>query len=103
MSRKKKETTEEPSDAIPSIGHNSGLDEKQQSALLSIIERVEEQEAEKAKINEDIKEIYAEGAAFKLKAPVIRKIVALRRQDVDKRRADAEILALYKRAVGLEE
>jgi uncharacterized protein (UPF0335 family) len=84
------------------VGHNSGLDKKQQDALKSIIERVEETEGQIKSLREEQKETYSEGAAFKLNPKIIRKIVALRKQDGDKRRAEAEILELYKRAVGLD-
>ncbi|MGH1379029.1 MAG: DUF2312 domain-containing protein [Alphaproteobacteria bacterium] len=69
--------------------------------LASFIERVERLEEEKAALMEDIKEVYAEakGVGFDVKA--IRKLVSLRKMDVEKRHEMEAILDLYKSAVGM--
>jgi len=69
--------------------------------LKSFIERIERLEEEKAGLAEDIKEVYAElkGVGFDVKT--IRKIVALRKMDGEKRREAEELLDLYKSAVGM--
>jgi uncharacterized protein (UPF0335 family) len=83
------------------IGHNSGLDERQQQALLNIIERAEEKETERKEIAEEVKEIIAEAKAYHLDPKIVRKIIQMRAQDADKRRLDEQLLEIYKRAVGL--
>ncbi|HDA7126331.1 TPA: DUF2312 domain-containing protein [Staphylococcus aureus] len=77
------------------IGGNS----KEQ--LRSIIERVENREAAKAEIGDEIKNIYTEakGNGFDVKA--LRRIVALRKQDPDKRAEQEAILDTYKHALGM--
>jgi uncharacterized protein (UPF0335 family) len=69
--------------------------------LLSFIQRIETLEEEKAALAEDIKEVYAElkGTGFDVKT--IRKIIALRKLDVEKRRESDELLDLYKTAIGM--
>lgn len=87
------------------IGHNSG--EAQDvggvagQRLTMFIERIERLEEEKAALMEDIKEVYAElkGVGFDVKT--VRKIVSLRKMDVEKRREMEEMVELYKSAVGM--
>lgn len=70
--------------------------------LRSFVERIERLEEEKAALAEDIKEVYAEAKAVGFDAKTMRKIVSLRKMDVEKRREEAELLELYKAAIGLE-
>lgn len=69
--------------------------------LASFIERIERLEEEKAALMEDIKEVYAEakGVGFDVKA--MRKLVALRKIDAEKRQEMEAILDLYKSAIGM--
>jgi len=69
--------------------------------LKSIIERIERLEEDKAAIAEDIKEVYAEAKGNGFDPKILRKIVALRKQDEDKRRVEQAILASYMDALGM--
>ena len=69
--------------------------------LVSIVQRIEGLEAEKAGIAEDIKEIYAEAKGNGFDPKILRKIVALRKQDADKRRAEQAVLAVYMTELGM--
>ncbi len=69
--------------------------------LLSFLERVERLEEEKAALMEDIKEVYAEAKGVGFDVKTLRKIVALRKMDSEKRRELDELLELYKSAVGM--
>ncbi len=69
--------------------------------LKSFIERVERLEEEKAALMEDIKEIYAEAKGTGFDTKTIRKIIALRKMDTEKRRESEELLDLYKSAIGM--
>ena len=69
--------------------------------LRSFIERVETLEEEKAALAEDIKEIYAEAKGTGFDVKTIRKIIALRKIDVEKRREAEELLDLYRTAIGM--
>ena len=69
--------------------------------LRSFIERIETLEEEKKDLAEDIKEVYAEAKGVGFDAKTMRKIVALRKLDTEKRREAEELLDLYKSAIGM--
>ncbi|MCB5412166.1 DUF2312 domain-containing protein [Pseudogemmobacter sp. CC-YST710] len=71
-------------------------------ALRQFLERIEQFEAEKKDISEQIKEVYAEakGRGFDTKA--IRRIVTLRKKDPDARQEEDAILEVYMNALGME-
>ena len=71
--------------------------------LRSFIERVERLEEEKSAISEDIKEVYAEAKGVGFEPKVMRKIVSLRKLDLEKRREETELLDLYMAAIGMAE
>ena len=81
------------------IGHNSG--EVNASHLRAFIERIERMEEEKRAIATDIREIYVEAKSNGFDTKIIRKIVALRRQDAEKRREEEVVMDLYKNALGM--
>lgn len=70
--------------------------------LRQFIERIEQMEAEKKDVADQIKEIYAEikGRGFDSKA--IRKIVSLRKKDAESRQEEEAILEVYMNALGME-
>ena len=69
--------------------------------LRSFIERVERLEEEKAALMEDIKEVYAEAKGVGFDVKTMRKLVALRKLDTEKRHEVEELLSLYKAAIGM--
>lgn len=70
--------------------------------LKSFIERVERLEEEKSAIAEDIKEVYGEAKATGFDVKIIRRVIKLRKMELDKRREEDELLELYKAAIGME-
>lgn len=70
--------------------------------LKSFLERIERLEEEKAGLSEDIKDIYAEAKAVGFDTKTMRKLIRLRKMDLEKRREEDELLELYKAAIGLE-
>lgn len=70
--------------------------------LRQFIERIEQFEAEKKDIADQIKEIYAEikGRGFDTRA--IRKIVSLRKKDAQERQEEDAILEVYMTALGMQ-
>lgn len=80
------------------VGHNSVAGDQ----LRSIVERIERLEGEKKNVAEDIKDVYSEAKGNGFDAKTIRKIVALRRVDDDKRKEAQAILDLYAHAIGLD-
>ena len=71
--------------------------------LRSFIKRIEKLEEDKSAIGQDLKEVYSEakGAGFDVK--VMRKIISLRRMEIEQRREQEELLELYKSALGMDE
>lgn len=70
--------------------------------LRSFIERVERLESEKSELAEDIKEIYGEAKANGYDPKIMRKIVRMRKMDVEKRQEEEALIEVYKLAVGLD-
>lgn len=88
------------------IGHNSGEEETDVGGvsgkrLKSFIERIERLTEEKQGIADDIKDIYAEAKGVGFDAKILRKVVARRKMDAEKRREEDELLELYCSAIGL--
>lgn len=71
--------------------------------LKSFIERIERLEEEKGAIAEDIRDIYAEAKGTGFDPKVMRKIVSLRKTELEKRREEQELLELYMSAIGMVE
>lgn len=71
--------------------------------LKSFIERVERLEEEKAAIAEDVRDVYGEAKATGFDPKIMRKIVALRKSNLEKRREEGELLDLYMSAIGMAE
>lgn len=70
-----------------------------QGRLRSIVERIERLEEDKAAVQTDIKEVYAEakGEGYDVKA--LREIIRIRKQDAAKRAEHQAIVDLYLHAV----
>jgi uncharacterized protein (UPF0335 family) len=73
------------------------------SHLRAFIERIEKLEEEKRAIADDIKEVYAEAKGNGFDPKIMRKIVSMRRQDLEKRKEEETILDLYLNALGMIE
>jgi uncharacterized protein (UPF0335 family) len=85
---------------LPGVGHNSEISGNR---LKSFIERVERLEEEKKAIAEDVRDIYAEAKGTGFDPKIVRKIVSLRKTNLEKRREEADLLALYMSAIGMAE
>jgi uncharacterized protein (UPF0335 family) len=70
--------------------------------LHSFIKRIEKLEEDKAALGEDLREVYSEAKGTGFDTPTIRKIVRLRKMDLEKRREADELLELYKSAIGMD-
>ena len=69
--------------------------------LRAYVERIERLEEEKKALAADIREVYAEAKGNGYDPKVMRKLVALRRMDQADRRDEAELLDIYRRAIGM--
>ena len=70
--------------------------------LLSFFERVERLEEEKAALAEDIKEVYAEAKAAGFEVKIMRRVMKLRKMEIEKRREEDQLIELYMSAIGME-
>ncbi len=80
---------------------DSSTDSVAQDQLRAFIERIERMEEEKAAIAADIKEIYAEAKGNGFDTKTLRKIVNIRKQDVNERAESEALLQTYMRALGM--
>ena len=71
------------------------------SQLKSIVERIEKLEDERVVLAEDIKEVYAEAKGNGFDVKILRKVVAMRKQDADKRREEQAVIAVYMQELGM--
>ena len=69
--------------------------------IKALVERIEKLEEEKAAIADDIKEVYLEAKSNGFDPKIIKKIVALRKQDAAKRAEEQALLAVYMDALGM--
>lgn len=69
--------------------------------LRAIVERIERLEEEKKSIADDIKDVYAEAKANGFDAKVLRKVVSLRKQDMNERLEQEMVLDTYLHALGM--
>jgi len=86
----------------------SAAAEKQETAhrfakdqLKSVIERIERLEDEKKATSDDIREVYAEAKVNGFDVKALRTIVRLRKQDVDERKEEEDVLETYMHALGM--
>jgi len=70
--------------------------------LRLLIERVENLEAEKRAIADDIKDVYAEAKSTGYDAKIMRQIVRLRKLTPDARREADMLIETYLNALGME-
>ena len=69
--------------------------------LRAFIERIEKLEEEKRAIADDVKDVYAEAKGNGYDARILRKIISMRRQDLEKRKEEESILDVYLAALGM--
>jgi len=85
-------------EATPGIGHNSD-NSVAGERLRAFLERIERLEEEKKVLMEDIKEVYSEAKATGFDTKIMRKIIALRKMEREKRQYEQEMIDLYLSAI----
>lgn len=70
-------------------------------ALRQFIERIERLEEEKAALQADIKDVYAQAKSQGFDTKIIRQIVRLRKMEDHEREETEQLLDLYKAAIGM--
>jgi uncharacterized protein (UPF0335 family) len=69
--------------------------------LRTIVERIERLEEEKKTISTDIAEVYAEAKGNGFDVKVLRHVIALRKQDANKRQEQESMIDVYLAALGM--
>ena len=69
--------------------------------LKNFIERIERLEEEKYNLTADIKEVFSEAKSMGYEPKVMRKILILRKMDVDVRLEQEALLDTYRNALGI--
>ena len=69
--------------------------------LKSFIERIERLEEEKNNILADIKEVYSEAKSSGYEPKIMRKVLLIRKMDVDERLEQEALLDTYRNALGI--
>ena len=69
--------------------------------LKSFIERVERLEEEKSNILADIKEVYSEAKSIGYDPKIMRKVLIIRKMDIDERLEQEALLDTYRNALGI--
>lgn len=69
--------------------------------LQSIVERIEKLEDERSLLASDIKDILEEAKSNGFDPKIIKKVIALRKQDAQKIAADQAVLETYMSALGM--
>ena len=82
---------------------NNGIVETKHkdNRLKSFIERIERLEEEKNNILVDIKEVYSEAKSSGYDPKIMRKILIMRKMDVDERLEQEALLDTYRNALGI--
>ena len=81
--------------------NNQETIQKVDDKLKSFIERLERLSEEKNNINFNIKEVFSEAKSSGYDTTIMRKILALRKMDIDERLEQETLLKTYKNALGI--
>ena len=86
---------------------NNTLDKKinitqsKDDRLKSLIERVERLEEEKNNLLADIKEVFSEAKGLGYDPKIMRKVLIIRKMDIDERLEQEALLKTYRSALGI--
>ena len=84
------------------IQNNEIVETKPQDMRLkSFIERIERLEEEKNNILADIKEVYSEAKSSGYEPKIMRKVLIIRKMDVDERLEQEALLDTYRNVLGI--
>lgn len=69
--------------------------------LRAFIERIERLEEEKKTVADDIKDVYAEAKCTGFDTKILKRVIVLRRKDLNERLEEEAILETYLAALGM--
>lgn len=71
--------------------------------LKQIVENIEHLEMEKKEKSDEISAVYKEAKAAGFDVKIIRKIVSIRKKDINERQEEENLIEAYKEALGMIE
>ncbi|PDT80596.1 DUF2312 domain-containing protein [Sinorhizobium sp. BJ1] len=82
---------------------NSGTDTHgiARDQLRAFIERIERLDEEAKALNDDRKDVYGEAKSMGFDTKILKKVIAIRRQDHDQRMEEEALLDTYLQALGM--
>lgn len=70
--------------------------------LKQIVENIEHLETEKKEITDQISAVYSEAKSAGFDVKVLKKVIALRKKDINVVREEEDLLEIYKQSLGME-
>jgi len=83
------------------LNNDTAASKSKDDRLKSFIERIERLEEEKSNILADIKEVYSEAKGIGYDPKIMRKVLIIRKMDIDERLEQEALLDTYRNALGI--
>ena len=83
------------------LDKETNLSQSKDDRLKSLIERVERLEEEKNNLLADIKEVFSEAKGLGYDPKIMRKVLIIRKMDIDERLEQEALLETYRAALGI--
>ncbi|MDC1280817.1 DUF2312 domain-containing protein [bacterium] len=83
------------------IDKEFNITQSKDDRLKSLIERVERLEEEKNNLLADIKEVFSEAKGLGYDPKIMRKVLIIRKMDIDERLEQEALLETYRSALGI--
>ena len=80
---------------------DKNISKTKDDSLKSLIERVERLEEEKNNLLADIKEVFSEAKGLGYDPKIMRKVLIIRKMDIDERLEQEALLDTYRNALGI--
>jgi uncharacterized protein (UPF0335 family) len=83
------------------LNKETNISQSKDDRLKSLIERVERLEEEKNNLLADIKEVFSEAKGLGYDPKIMRKVLIIRKMDIDDRLEQEALLETYRAALGI--
>ena len=83
------------------LDKETNISQSKDDRLKSLIERVERLEEEKNNLLADIKEVFSEAKGLGYEPKIMRKVLIIRKMDIDERLEQEALLETYRSALGI--
>ena len=83
------------------LNRETNISQSKDDRLKSLIERVERLEEEKNNLLVDIKEVFSEAKGLGYDPKIMRKVLIIRKMDIDERLEQEALLETYRAALGI--